>query len=277
MADHADNGEVIHHRGLDVGLDPGGPEDAHDVKIEALVGHDEVQALEIPQGEAAPVGVLRREDGEHGVLPEGDPLVVPRLLAAGEDQVQFPLKEGGVCLGDVVGDPHLHAGGGTFLPEATDDARQPVDAHAGVGPHPDGLPPDIPGLGEGCVQPGGGVQEVPDGGGHPLALRRQADAAPAPLQKGDADLLFETVHHMRKARLGVAQDLCRTGEAPQVHRHHQGFQLLTLHPALSFRHSLPGDIHDTFSWNHYNPSLYALQGKIYTTLTQIISTQIKWV
>lgn len=101
--------------------------------------------------------------------------------------------------------------------------------------------------GEGPGQPGGGVQEIPDGRGYPLPLRRQADAAPASLQQGEADLLFETVHHVGEARLGVAQDLRRPGEAPQVHRHHQGFQFLALHRVLAFRHSLPRDIHDIFS------------------------------
>lgn len=71
-----------------------------------------------------------------------------------------------------------------------------------------------------------------------LARGGQAHTAAAAHQHGEAHILFQTVHHVGQAGLGIAQLLRRAGEAAQPHRRRQGRQLFRVHSSASHHDEL---------------------------------------
>ena len=109
---------------------------------------------------------------------------------------------------------------------------------AGVGAYPDGLHPA--GVDEAYIPLQGdpGPEKVLDHRQDPLPGSRETDAVAAAHQEGKADVLFQAVHHVGQAGLGIAQHLRRPGKAARAHRHHQRLQFFGLHrpPLLSRFH-----------------------------------------
>ena len=205
-------------------LDADAVEDAHDVLIEALRGHDEVARLEGGKregGHALRVEILR-QNGKHGIVGKMHPLVLALVLRGDEDGVHLALREQLVGDVDVVGHADVHVHVGALLAEALDDARQPVHGDAGVGADADDLRARGGDLLDHAVQPGVGLQKFAHGGRDALALLREAHAAASALEQREADLLFQRVHHVCQARLRVAEDLCRLGKAAEIDCHEQG-------------------------------------------------------
>ena len=102
--------------------------------------------------------------------------------------------------------------------ELLDDLRQPVPGDGLIGRHADAVL--LVGVDEGDLplQRRGGGQTVPHQRQQPLTGGRQLDAAAPPHQHREADVLFQTVHHVGQAGLGVAQHLRGAGKAAQLHR-----------------------------------------------------------
>ena len=224
VADHADDGGIVHPGRQDVRLDADAVEDTHDVLIEALRGHDEVACLESGEregGHALRVEILR-QNGKHGIVGEMHPLVLALVLRGDEDGVHLALREQLVGDVDVVSHADIHVHVGALLAEALDDARQPVHGDAGVGADADDLRARGGDLLDHAVQAGVGLQKFAHGGRDALALLREAHAAASALKQREADLLFQRVHHVCQARLRVAEDLCRLGKAAEIDCHEQG-------------------------------------------------------
>ena len=101
--------------------------------------------------------------------------------------------------------------------ELLDDLRQPVAGDGLIRRHADAVL--LVGVDEGdlTLQRGDGGETVAHHGQYTLPGGRQTHAAAPPHQHREAQILFQTVHHVGKPGLGVAQHLGGAGEAAQLH------------------------------------------------------------
>ena len=200
-----------------------------DVLVEAHGGHEELLPVEKLHGEGvAAVGIVRRQDGQQLVVPQGRPFQRAVLLSAGEAHIHPVLQHPAVHL---VHAAHLDVHGHVrVLPaELLDHLRQPVAGDGLIGRHPDAVL--LVGVDEGDLPLQGGAagEAVLHQRENALPRRGQLYAGAASHQNGEADVLFQAVHHVGQAGLGVAQLLRGPGEAAQLHRGHQRLQFLRVH------------------------------------------------
>ena len=202
----------------------------HDVQMKSQGRHKKIHPLQGVYVQLLPPlqVVVRRQDHQQRVVPQMGPLQADPLLSGGEAHVHPVLPNPAVHLLHAAHlNVHRHLRMG--VPKALDDLRQPVHGNAGIGGHTNGLLPagideaDLP-L-QGLVRP----EQILYHGKYPLPGGAEPDPRAAAHQQGKADVLFQAVHHVGQARLGVAQHLRRPGEAAGLHRCGQCFQFLGVH------------------------------------------------
>ena len=99
-----------------------------------------------------------------------------------------------------------------------------------------------------------------------LYLSRELDAAFASHKKPQPRLILQGIHHMRKARLGIAQLIRRSGKAALFQRQQQGPCFLSIHNVKYFTLlCLILSMRITYH-RHHNVVLCILQGRWYTLL-----------
>lgn len=110
LADHADDGLVVHIAGADDGLDAVFPERRADVDIEPAVGHQKFLARKGLDGEKVPpvCRIVRGEDGVHRVVVQRRPVAGEAALAGGEDHVRLPFFQQLKRLELMVDRPQVH-------------------------------------------------------------------------------------------------------------------------------------------------------------------------
>lgn len=110
LADHADDGLVVHIAGADDGLDAVFPERRADVDIESAVGHQKFLARKGLDGEKVlPVcRIVRGEDGVHRVVVQRRPVAGEAALPGGEDHVRLPFFQQLKRLELMVDRPQVH-------------------------------------------------------------------------------------------------------------------------------------------------------------------------
>ena len=110
LADHADDGLVVHIAGADNGLDAVFPERRADVDIEPAVGHQKFLARKGLDGEKVPpvCRIVRGEDGVHRVVVQRRPVAGEAALPGGEDHVRLPFFQQLKRLELMVDRPQVH-------------------------------------------------------------------------------------------------------------------------------------------------------------------------
>ena len=203
---------------------------AEDILVKAHGGHKEFLTVKgLHRKGRFPAIVLRRQDGQQLVIPQKCPLQ-RGVLAAGKAHIHPILQHPAI---DLVYAAHLdvHSDIRVLPAKLLDDLRQPMTGDGLIGRHTDGVL--LMGVDKGylALQGGGGTQAVTHQGQYPLACRGQPDAAAAPQQDGEANILFQAVHHVGQSGLRIAQHLGGACEAAQLHRRQQGFQFFGIHDA----------------------------------------------
>ena len=199
------------------------------VLVKAHGWHEKLLPVEEFDGERiVSVGVVRRQDGQQLIVPQGRPVQRVVVLPAGKAHIHPILQHPAVHL---VHAAHLYVHRHVrMLPaELLDHLRQPVPGDGLIGRHPDAVL--LVGVDQGDLPLQGGAagQALPHQRENALARRGQLHAGAAADQNGKANILFQAVHHVGQAGLGIAQLLRRPGETAQLHRHHQRLQFLCIH------------------------------------------------
>ena len=191
---------VLLRRVADAGVEAVFVEDVHDVGVVAAGGDDELLIAVGADGECAGAGqpVLRRDDGDHRVRAQRDPLPPAAEHAAVEAQihpvlVHQPVEQLVVALHEL----DLHAG--EIPVEPADDRRQPVRGDAVIRADAHLAGQDALDLGADLPQPVVALHQIAQRRDELLTVRRQVDAAPRADEQGEAELLLQRVDQVDHA------------------------------------------------------------------------------
>ena len=255
-ADHSDDRFIIDPGELRIQLDADGLERGHHIDVEPAVGHEELLTGELLQRKRAAVlqGIVPGQNGVHALLVKGHPIAAAVVLPAGKDHVGLPALQQLKGLKGVVHHAQIHIHLRAHAAEPVENLRHPVHGDARIGGDADDLVllfRDCPDL---AFQIGACLQKLPDGRHQLRALLRELYAAVIALQQRKADFPLQRIHHVRQARLGIANALGGPGKTAHFRRRHQNFKFLAVHAVQS-----APVLYDVLSYPYYKQAFLRLQ------------------
>ena len=233
---HGHGGEALQRGELHVGHDTRPVEQGHQVVVAALGGHDEPVHGAVSQwiGFGAGKRVVLWQQGQHGVLRQGYPVVGHVLLIAEETDIRRAVVQPlGHLLPDALQQVHMYL---RVVPlERADHRRQPVGGDAGIGRDVDAADEQAVHLRRQLEDAVLLPQELADGRQQQASVLRQAYALGIPAEQRKAELLLQRRHQLVHAGGRVAQGLRRFGKAAGIRCHHKGSAPCRLHGRPSCR------------------------------------------
>ena len=233
---HGHGGEALQRGELHVGHDTRPVEQGHQVVVAALGGHDEPVHGAVSQwiGFGAGKRVVLWQQGQHGVLRQGYPVVGHVLLIAEETDIRRAVVQPlGHLLPDALQQVHMYL---RVVPlERADHRRQPVGGDAGIGRDVDAADEQAVHLRRQLEDAVLLPQELADGRQQQTSVLRQAYALGIPAEQRKAEFLLQRRHQLVHAGGRVAQGLRRFGKAAGIRCHHKGSAPCRLHGRPSCR------------------------------------------